>query len=268
MSKRKLEIQQRLFGFPDEDLKTPLHDEIVLWLKKNAIDIATSVVGWTKEWKPDLLESRAADLQKTIHERIALLIDAISLDEKKLAGLAGKTLEYWNRDLPQHLAAKKKELEYLQSWSGLDEPSPPQIEVTTQMECPIRRPRYNEFDIIGYADIVYTVRTSLIKIERFPTLDSYPHGPKLGVDAAYYTQWKTSWTDPTMIAFDAKSTIPSLGELIRQLQTYRAFCKMGFYVVSSDARFAADIADEGFGFVKYPEGSITHPVMKQGPQVR
>jgi len=76
----------------------------------------------------------------------------------------------------------------------------------------------------------------------------------LGVDPRRYADRSPYWTDFTSFAFDAKTTIPSPGALIRQFKGYRAYSpKLPFYVVSPDSRFAKDISDEGFGSIQYPE---------------
>jgi hypothetical protein len=83
--------------------------------------------------------------------------------------------------------------------------------------------------------------------------------PYLGVDPATYANWSVWWNDFSSFAFDAKSDIRSLGELLRQFKTYRTYSKLPFFVVSPDSRFAKEISDEGFGFIKYPDAIITSP---------
>jgi hypothetical protein len=83
--------------------------------------------------------------------------------------------------------------------------------------------------------------------------------PYLGVDARSYADWTADWSEFRSFAFDAKNDIRSLGELIRQFKTYRTYSKLPFYAVSPDCRFAKDVSDEGFGFIKYPDGIITLP---------
>jgi hypothetical protein len=45
MSKPRAQTLQQRFGFQDHDLKTPLHDEIMIWLDKNAPSILEEL-GW------------------------------------------------------------------------------------------------------------------------------------------------------------------------------------------------------------------------------
>jgi hypothetical protein len=65
------------------------------------------------------------------------------------------------------------------------------------------------------------------------------------------------WVDH-QVCFEVKTTISSLGELLRQLGQYREYLKRRdkpeypLFVVSPDARFADKIREQGYGFVQYP----------------
>ena len=53
---------------------------------------------------------------------------------------------------------------------------------------------------------------------------------------------------------EVKSTIPSLGELVRQLKLYQQYLgpQPGqFIIVSPDVRYAAKLRELGFGFIEY-----------------
>jgi hypothetical protein len=59
--------------------------------------------------------------------------------------------------------------------------------------------------------------------------------------------------------FEVKPSIPSVGELIRQLRMYRTYTgDAKWFVVSPDNRFESIIKDQGFGFVLVPE-SVGQP---------
>jgi len=258
VSRRKIDIRQQLFGFPDEDLKTSLHDEIVLWLKRNASSIAKQIVNWKSTWPEQVLRSSEQRAREMVAKRIDLLRTALPLEEKRLEQLANKETRFpYERDLPTQVAAKKSELDFLQLWNGLGEPPAPDFAVVSEMERPIQRQRYQTTDIIGYADLVVWARATTISAG-YISNDEYGR-PRLGVDPKAYASWKIEWRDIGTFAFDAKSEIRSLGELIRQFKTYRVYSKLPFYVVSPDAHFSNEVSEEGFGFIKYPDGKITLP---------
>ncbi len=260
MSKQKLDIREQvLFGFPDEDLKTSLHDEIVLWLKGNAEEICRQLIAWTETWDPKLIESKRQLAAATVAERVNLLQESITKDKSRFEAIdRGRSSFYPWQNLEKRIKAMEAEHTFLCSWHGLGEPPEPKLDVRCELEHVLLRNRHEtNLRIIGYADVVLSVRTLKLSVGNAPSND---YGrPYLGVDPRGYTNWSVTWSDLRSFAFDAKSNIRSLGQLIRQFKTYRIYSKLPFYVVSPDSRFAKEISDEGFGFIKYPDAVITFP---------
>jgi len=258
MSKRKIDVRQQVFGFPDEDLKTSLHDEIVLWLKRNAEEISRQLIGWTETWDPQLIESNRKRAAATVASRVDLLRESLTRDKSKFEALNHGECRFCTvEDLEKQIKAMEAELNSLHSWHGLGEPPAAKLDVRCELERPILGKRYEPTDIVGYADVVLSVRVLRLTAGIAPS-DDYGK-PCLGIDARRYANWTASWDDFTSFAFDAKNDIRSLGELIRQFKTYRTYSKLPFYAVSPDSRFSKDISDEGFGFIKYPDANITFP---------
>jgi len=258
MSNRKLDVRQQTFGFPDEELKTSLHDQIVLWVKGNAAEICRKLIGWTETWDPQLIESSRQLTAAMVAERVNLLQEALTKDKSRLEKInRGQSHFNVTEDVEKRIKAMEAELAFLHSWNGLGDPPAPKLEVRCELEQPILRRRYDSTDIVGYADVVLWVRASRLTAGTAPS-DDYGR-PYLGVDAKGYANWTADWSDFRSFAFDAKTSIRSLGELIRQFKAYRAYSKLPFYAVSPDSRFANDISDEGFGFIKYPDAIITLP---------
>jgi hypothetical protein len=257
MSKRKLDVQQQIFAFPDEQLKISLHDEIVLWLKRNAQDIGARLTRWTRTWDPHLIESCRKRAAATVESRVDLLQEAITKENARLEAIRrGQCRFYVAEDVEKRVQAMEAELNFLRSWNGLGDTPEPKLNVCCEIERPILC-RRREIDIVGFIDIVLFVRALRLRAGIPPT-DDYG-SPNLGVDARNYAEWEPYWSGVLSFAFDAKKHIRSLGELLRQFKTYRACSRLPFYVVSPDARFANEISDEGFGFIKYPEAVITFP---------
>jgi hypothetical protein len=259
MSKRKLDVQQQTFGFPDKELKTSLHDEIVLWIKSNAAEICRKLIDWTETWDPQLIESNRQLAAATVAERVKLLQESLTKDKSRLEAIdRGRSSFYTTQDLDKRIKAMEGELTYLNSWHGLGEPPAPKLDVRRELEHVILRDRCEmNLHIIGYADVVLSVRTLELCAGHAPS-DDYGR-PYLGVDPCGYTNWSVTWSRFWRFAFDAKNDIRSLGALLRQFKTYRIYSKLPFYVVSPDSRFAKEISDEGFGFIKYPDAIITFP---------
>lgn len=83
-----------------------------------------------------------------------------------------------------------------------------------------------------------------------------------------------SWSGESEYAFEVKSAIPSLGELIRQIRYYQSKHRATYYVVApsdtvvingdivtvpGDGTIAKTLVAQGIGFVHYPSGDIRKP---------
>ena len=63
MSKPRAQTIQARFGFADADLKTPKHDEIMLWLDQHASDVVSAITGETvkvtrKVWEKPVMSDK------------------------------------------------------------------------------------------------------------------------------------------------------------------------------------------------------------------
>jgi hypothetical protein len=261
MARKKTNVGQQQFGFPDEDLKTSLHDEIVLWLKKNAIELSKRLLSWRGSWDTAWVEKLRSGCARAVEERRQQL--RTDLKAGVLWRQEGDRDQEWQepRSRPSQLQLMEQYLSFLESWKGLGDPPPPRIEVTSALEVPITRERYKTLDIVGYADIVFSISASHLSVPTLPVDNSGRPLVRTGK-----LDWFSYLADPSKIAHDAKSTIPSLGQLIRDLNTYRNWRTWPFVVVSPDARFADAIADEGFGFIQYPEGVFLQPSALRQPK--
>lgn len=258
MSNRKIDVRQQTFGFPDEELNTSLHDQIVLWIKANAAEICRKLIGWTETWDPQLIQSNTELTRAVVAERIKVLQEVLTKDPSKVESTKGiQSCFYTGHDSSQRIKMEE-ELKYLRSWDGLGDPPTPKLDVRCELEHVIVRNRHEvNLRIVGFADVVLSAR----KLKLYAgNVSSNDYGrPYLGVDPTGYANWCTSWSDFRRFAFDAKNDIRSLGALLRQFKTYQIYSKFPFYIVSPDARFAKEISDEGFGFITYPDAIITFP---------
>lgn len=72
MAKPKAKTLQQRFGFLDDDLKTPKHDEIMFWLDENSTEIIEALFEeptWT-ETTVNILEKRAFEAVERSKEEI------------------------------------------------------------------------------------------------------------------------------------------------------------------------------------------------------
>jgi hypothetical protein len=252
MARTKMNVRQQQFGFPDEDLKVSLHDEIVLWLKDNAVEVAKKLTGWTEDWDAKLIEGERTRFTQQVEQRKKILEE--DLIRENLWRRFGDGELFYQVDKRARLNSMRDHLVTLKSWPGLGEPPLREIDVSSACEVPIKRERYKTTDIIGYADIVFTIRLNQLKT---PSFQADQFGNHMLDNNELH--WWSHWGDPFKVGLDAKTTIPSFGQIVRDLNTYREFCDWPFVVVSPEARFAQALADEGYGFIQYPDGVFLRP---------
>lgn len=191
-------IQQR-FGFKDEDLKKPLHDEIMLWLDKNA-------------------------------EAIILEIEGSEWSERKVI----RQLEYLN------IAAKEEGVEVPEVGDPPPKPKPELLK--KQWEYTVESGNF----VVGFIDmaLTYTVFDLWIKGIKW---DNKPKG----IESA--PEWFVGHGRKT-IFLEVKTSIRSLGELIRQIRLYQNYLKeKKFVVVSPEDQHVDTLESQGIGFIKYSE---------------
>lgn len=69
-------------------------------------------------------------------------------------------------------------------------------------------------------------------------------------ETSEFTRNEMSTSSP-QVHFEIKTTIPSLGELIRQIRMYQQYTRAQFVVISPDDHFADALESQGIHFYKY-----------------
>lgn len=89
--------------------------------------------------------------------------------------------------------------------------------------------------LVGYADLIFRTQTPIVTIiDDNDTIGiGWEHGPSL--------------------LLEVKSKMPTLGELMRQLQLYRTGFNGKLIVVSPDDRYASILAEQEIHFIKCPD---------------
>lgn len=105
-----------------------------------------------------------------------------------------------------------------------------------------RESGYKSTQIVGYADVVLAVEVPVIYASK-------------GKHPDYAVSVELQWHRATELAIliEAKTTMPTLGELMRQLNLYRtAFDRRAIVVLSPDDRHASRLEEQGIHFLRYP----------------
>jgi len=186
-------LQERL-GFRDNDLATPEHDQLMMWLDENMQIIL------------DTYCHQDGTSAKEISEQIQWA-------ERKEYTVEG--------DIPI-LSFK------------------PVVIKNKQWELPVMSNKY----LIGFIDMAVIFEINGMGL-------SAPVGQKTA-------RWGT-WRINRAVAFEVKSYIPSIGEVIRQVRTYQQYEPSlsyheidKFFVVCPDHSFAKILEAQGIGFIPAP----------------
>lgn len=219
MAKSREKTQQ--LGFWDPEVSTPVHDEIVLWAYRNADQILKAVCGEDYERPWDWVDFGHRYLP-------SFYINGAEAQKEKAAA------EAFMKDNPR--------------------PRPQVVGKTLEMVLKTRTGHKQNFEkIVGYADLVLEVE--------FPFLCEVTAGDEVGkytfveIEVSTGGRGCCKWPHPShtpSILVEAKSAIPSLGELIRQLNLYREAFTGPIVVVSPDARHAEILEEQGVVFVLFP----------------
>jgi hypothetical protein len=235
MAKPKASTLQARFGFLDEDLKTSSHDEIMEWLDSNSQNLIQQILNWKPEWDKEFIKSCQEKAQSAVNNQ----------------------LEEWQKS---NYSGNKEYIEKFQSWSGLGAlPEKPSLGINLKWEYTVSTG--NQF-VVGFIDMKAVVFNSTITLEdvkyessmkKYMLLEHYHSSRERYSYPSWYVNKESQRTE---IYFEVKSSLPSLGELIRQIRMYEEYVKGKFYVVAPDDKYAEQLQRQGIGFIKYPDGQV------------
>lgn len=230
---RATTLQQK-FGFQDDDLRTPAHDSLMVWLDQY---VDSAVAGWypaalTEDETNHLLVEAKQENEKRLHDvEKRMLDDRAWLDKHGSSIVTGITASI-EKKYQDSLAEYERMKTYCESWN----PGPPPnrtIRIVKTWESPVMA--RNDF-MVGFIDMKVTVQHSDVRIEGGKWIESNP----------ICIRSKDEYL------FEIKPTIQSVGELIRQIRMYQQYQEGDYMVVSPDDRFASILNAQGIGFLKAP----------------
>src|SRR5882724_8733390 len=192
---------QEKFGFVDEELKTPQHDAMLIWIDQQAEELVQEYFSIPATWSEDAIARVRSEADKIVRNRVRLT----------------------------------------QQWAGLGEPPPRKLVIKKKIwESPIVT---EKGFAVGFADMEVLVQLqdslSCEYAVNFNQEDGLP-------------EWCCK-TSAESVVFEAKTSIRSVGELIRQIRLYQEYRKGHYIVVSPDDRFADVLRGQGIQFVKYED---------------
>lgn len=200
-------------GFQDPDLQNPKHDEIIIWLTE---EVKTHAVALSFEWYMGL------DARKhyVVDNKEKLLKEFKTFPSKvteKIMSMTDDQLKTFfdSRPVVDFRVAK------------------------VELEKPIvKQGNY----IVGFADLIVYVQ----KMMPEPYIDL-----SLDDKDAVNFLWRY-WNESISFIYEVKTQISSLGELLRQLNTYKAYYPAEkIVVVAPKTPLQKIIEDQGYAFLEY-----------------
>ncbi|TSJ44981.1 hypothetical protein [Fluviicola chungangensis] len=243
-------LQQKL-GFFDEDLKNPTHDEILKWVDLNIEKVINDVYN-LHDWNSEVVKALENHTEKIVRKECGLYKNK---KEKLLADIVTK---YDPTSEKEQLAIVEKRLNILNSFNGLSNELPvrskfkvskKQWEFTVCNQTTNHRTGYQSSkNIIGFVDMRVEIECTKLTVNGidFENEEVYDNIEWIQTEKDEYRQ-------PLKydIYIEVKTKIPSLGELFRQLNTYKEFVKGSFLVICPDDSEKEVIVSQGFNFYKY-----------------
>ena len=195
VQKQPANTLQEKFGFVDEELRTPQHDAMMVWIDRQAEELIQEYFSVLPTWSNATISRVRAEADQIVRS---------------------------------HFQGRQ--------WTGLGEPPPrkkPEI-IKKIWESPIVTK--NGF-AVGFADMEIIV--------------SVPKELRCCCEDSDLPKWDCGTNNIESVIFEAKTSIRSVGELIRQIRLYQEYRKGHYIVVSPDDKFADVLRGQGIQFTKY-----------------
>lgn len=270
MAKPKAKTLIARQGFKDPDFLTPEHDAVIDYLYQNLGPLVETAIGksWDRE-DVNTIEAQAQGqiniLSKDLHARQEQLNKDLQYTQRKLVNTSEKDNTTnphfgWQENSRQSLEAdiarieeELGELEYhkcrLDSWKGLGEPPDrPEYKIQAVDEEHIVSTGSNNQYVVGAIDLQIVVDTHFIH---------YIGGERLREELPSWSLFDRR----AVINVEVKTSIPSVGDLIRQIkfyQNYDGYQKPIYVVASPDKRASFRLQSQGILFFHCPPQSLVY----------
>lgn len=245
-------LQQKL-GFFDEDLKNPTHDEILKWLDINIEKVLLDVYVFDK-WD----DKKVKSLENETLQSVKYTLDKSNQQKNELIGKIEKYPD--DETYKKELIDLEKKIKYYDTFNGLSKELPvrqkPRIlekiwEYTVCNQTTNYRTGYQSSkSIIGFVDMKVEFEFTNLEVKG---VEYDPNKENQKIEWGQTNRDQYNDISKHSVFIEVKTKITSLGELFRQLNTYKEFVNGSFLVVCPDDSEKEVIRSQGFSFYKYKE---------------
>lgn len=247
-------------GFKDDDLKTPEHDQIMMWLDQNAEEVINRL--FPEAWPDKIIEEVQREFLTEIQKcrsHIETMIRGLNTNlqqaleakaQREAQGLVDiLSIHYTQPDYESDIVKATAKLDLISEWISLDQPPPRPVSEVVQKQWEYTIANDRAF-VVGFIDMMIRIKKPTLYVN-FNRVRDYDLPSSKPVCEIFYSDEN--------VYFEVKSKIPSLGELVRQIRFYQSHKPGRYYVVSPDERYADLLRSQGIGFVSCPSFSKAPP---------
>lgn len=213
-------------GFRDPELKTKAHDDLVLEVYSNPIKyLSTAWPNSEWDWNTVQQQQHVTEIQERVRESIDFTAKQKKEGNTKFSDVDVDSIKV--PEIPEY-----KEAEVYQK----------------QLEHPIKDRNW----IIGFVDLVFHTKVPVIK----PSKSLYDPRKEPSVYTIRKTPIITCECVFETFCVEVKTKIPSVGELLRQINMYRSYpldthtSKVQWVVACPDDTYREVLDEQGVGFIK------------------
>lgn len=283
MADPKAKTLQQKLGFFDDDLKKPLHDDILKWVDSNAENVIYLVFPSLISWNNDKIEELKKYCSECIENTKKSISQNIAKHEISINSKINEKPFYQERSNDSNNSFYKERLEKLEEEIKLLKQELKELEIEFESidsklqleELPLRdkikiidkpwefavstqsrsKTGYvSSKNIVGFIDLKITFEYTQLAVTGIDFKTKQVVGnikwtqTLKNIDLKY---GDTSSHNTYTIYIEVKTKINSLGELFRQLRMYKEYINGDFLIVCPDDQERQLIEDQGFKFLKY-----------------
>jgi hypothetical protein len=261
MREKKPNTLQTRFGFADEELKTPRHDALMLWLDKNIESLVNKLFrnDLTSEVIEKLQAEAIENLKTVVTDRTRVLRHFVNqaeyYEKKESPSSADKeSLKSYRKKIEE----ENKKINLITTWKTFKTiPETPDVSILEKKwELPVTtQAQYNNGNsskyTVGFVDM--SVQFAVPKPRLGGITSSRDNELRSG-------EWIYDLKNEPYIDFEyerhsmyieVKTEISSIGELVRQINHYKEYLKGMYYVLCPNNPHKEILEQQGIGCLAY-----------------